>query len=187
MAREIGRKSPSSWTCWGTSLSYSEKSAAVSPLTKLPEWSVTEVGATTRRTGTRRIGSWADKSAGSNSSALSHGKQDTERGSSELAGHQENVATCQQRALTRNRQDQAHTAALERNGRLKQRASRLRAEPGTRVMHFNSNLVGDGRRHAQHQTTGSDGLRGIFEQIREYAFDQIFVGIDAGMVGRQAR
>src|SRR6202522_4104472 len=90
---------------------------------------------------------------------LRHGKQDTERGSSELAGHQQNIAASQQRTLAGDGKAQAHTSALERNRRLEERTARLRAEAGTGVMHFNSNLVAARRCHPQHDAARSDGLR----------------------------
>src|SRR5437588_12993405 len=102
---EIGRKSLSWRICCGWSLSYRVKSGAERPLMNRPCGSVTEVGATTRRTGTRNCASIGCATKSSKTTKRSHecergtqecvrhrslrrGQQDTEGRASEFAGDQ---------------------------------------------------------------------------------------------------
>ena len=54
-------------------------------------------------------------------------------------------------------------------------------------MDFDGNLVARADGHAQHCSTGTHGLRGVFEQIREHSLHQILVGENSRAIRRQAR
>src|SRR5260370_28458437 len=168
-ATEMGRKSESWWMRCGTSLSKSAKSDAARPLMNLPRSSVTDVGAITRRTGTRAIGSWARSGGSITKRMLRSRQQDTKRRSSELALHQHNIASGEQRAPARDRKSQAHAAALERNARLEQRGASLHIDARPGVMHLDGNFAASRRRHAEHHSARLHCLRGVLEQIRKHA------------------
>ena len=82
------------------------------------------------------------------------------------AFHQFNFAARQHRALAGDGKAQAHAAALERDGRLKQRGPRLADSARARVVHFDLHFA---LSRAVMPSTVSPGLRGIFEKIGQHA------------------
>src|SRR5579871_1115014 len=218
---EMGRKSESSWICCGTSLSNSVKSETWRPLMNRPEVSVTEVGATTRRTGTLNFGSWAKTTAESNMAQaivraapaivaapgilsqcsqecehgtrecvrhqLCGGKQDTKSCASQLAGDQHDISARQDSALAGYGQSQSHASSLERDGRFEQGRTGSRVDTGARVMHFDRNHAARRRGHTQHDAAWLNCLGGVFQQVRQHTFYQIFVGVDFGAIRREPR
>ena len=72
-------------------------------------------------------------------------QQYSKRRAAQFAVERLNIAAAQQRAAASDRKAQAHAAFLERNGRLEQARSRLRAQPRAGIVHFDVQFRAESR------------------------------------------